>query len=353
MPDNIYTETIKLDNSAFVSSLQQAFAPLQEVIAGMQRLTQQLNQTATAQASGANSIKQETAALRENANALSDNAAKRRQAGAAMAEEGGGGFAMGHRLKHHMIMGAALTVAGVASRELGADHESRLGQGIEKAAEWGGLGMTSRNPYVIAAAAVAGGIYGAVNAKGADKDAAEVQKQLSAVKIAENRKNGALGDIDNSKEMESHIKQMESDAMAIRMDFTDGLIPEKERAKFIAIEASLERQIALAEKLKKGLELKEAKAEEEVEKKKAALDIDNHRTQMQIDAQKIRNSLASGVMAAMSSGGNSFTAQGFGTGTAVGAVMSGVETRVDRTNGLLMQIQSTLSNTSAPAGVFS
>ena len=372
MPDNVYTETISLDNSQFVSGMQQAMAPLQEVVAALQNLTAQLGQMTSAQNNGVSGLQKETSALRENAAALSDNAKERRQVSAATDEEGSGPTLSMRNRRRMAMMGGILGVEalGAGLRAGGMDSAADIVTGMGgRAAAWGvSGGMMGGMPGAVAGG-IAGLSVGALEAfqkhrRGIENDAAEAQKGLAEVGVSEHMGKRALYDTKTSKEMESHLEHLNTMAEEIRSRLAAGLIPDREVAKFHATETSLQNQIKLAETLKDTLTKKEADAEasammqkaadaENVQRQKAELDMEKERAKYQDELEKVRKTLGAGMSAAMSAGSNSFTAQGFGTGTAVGAMMGGVESRVDRSNSILQQIHDTLAQRpQAAPGVF-
>jgi hypothetical protein len=149
-----------------------------------------------------------------------------------------------------------------------------------------------------------------------------------------------IREIDTPKAMDAHLKSMSLQVTKLRLELSGGLIPAEDVAKVEALEASLTRQITLGNDLRKSLVM-----QDEAEKSNA---------KMQVDAMRIREGLRAGVEAAMSAAGaNSYTQQGWGTGTPVGNMNNGVESRIDKTNTLIQQLRDAVAkNPQQFAGVF-
>lgn len=466
MPDNVYTETIRLDNSSMVAGMQQLLAPIQQVAQQLQALSAQLGQLAGAQSSSVTGLQRESAALRENANAIASNASIRRAAmqddarrpeikiegrglrslaaeyvdgagpggmrGSSIRDDDGGRGVARRSMRQFGMMGGILGVEmlGAGLRAGGHDTAADTVAGVGgRGAAWGVSGAMMGGPYGALAGALAGMAVGVLEMsqrarKKEEAETAASTRNAAGVGVAEIMGNRALYATDTAKEMDAHLTSMQEQATRLRIELSAGVIAPEDVAKTRAIEASLGRQIALGQSLREALAQKDTTKEEntaavsdilgdqairEIDMPKAmdahlksmsnqvtklrlelsgglipAEDVakvealeasltrqitlgndlrkslvmqdaaETSNAKMQVDALRIREGLRAGVEAAMSAtGANSYTQQGWGTGTPVGAMNGGVESRIDKTNALLEQLKAAVTkNPQQFAGVF-
>lgn len=406
---------ISLDNSSLIAGLQAALVPLQQAIAGLQNLANAVQQFGSGSTAAASQVTRETAAIQSNTSAVAANTAAKNANVAAVGVGGGaavsrGNNLLGSRYVRRLVFGLGVGVAGDVASGLMENAgmtrgtaATRVGADVTSGALMGG---SMAGPWGAAIAGVIQGIRGVYRewngwSKQAESHANALRHTLGEMQVAERAGNRDILREDSGDALKTRVEALQEAQRVLRDRLATGLVAPEDEAAMRAQEASLVRQIALARERipiveaaarreENAVTMAEARGRESrgnigdmalpavvdalraLETRMAASGYMNsdpeavRRDASEASALRSRRDAleraqikdAMQWLAKINSqglsmnGANEYTKRGIGTGTAVGATMTGVERNTQMANQLLSRIAARLENSPAPVGVF-